>query len=708
MPWDFRICVPEMISMKSRLTILVLSLSCGLCLAQTASPNQGEGSKAAAAPVAAPPQAVKPDRAAAYYHYALAHMYEELVTSYARSEFTDKAIQEYKQALAYDPDSPFLNSGMAELYAKTGRISDAIREAQEIIKRNPQNIEARRLLGRIYLRSLGDMQAGAQSQQALKLAIEQFEKIVALDPSSIDDHLLLGRLYRLDNNMLKAEQEFKTAVGLQPGSEEALISLAYLYTEEGDSTRAVQTLENVPDRARTPRLYAALGYTYEQDHNYKQAVAAYRQAVDLDKDNLDSLRGLAQNLLNDGQVDAALVQYKAIADADPQDAQAQLRIAEIYRQQGNFDAALDNLKNAQSLLQDSLEVPYNIALVYQAQGRYDDAVQVLQDLVAKTEKPGGNYASGEMNNRAVFLERLGDVYRDQGKYALASDAYRKMLALGNDQTERGYEQIIETARAQRLWAQALAVAQEAVAKLPKSREMKINLAEQLVDNDRGAEAVSGLHALLQNKPDDREVYLALAQVSTSLKHFKDAEDAVAQAEKLAVKPEEKDYAAFVAGSVYEREKKYEIAEQKFRGILSNDPRNAPVLNYLGYMLADRGLRLQEALGYIQKAVTQDPQNGAYLDSLGWVYYKLGNYDLAEANVLKATEKMGNDGTIQDHLAEIYFKTGRVRQAAAHWERALQEWSKTASAEVDSSDVSRVQKELESARVKIAREEGSQK
>src|SRR5207253_10226410 len=217
---------------------------------------------------------------------------------------------------------------------------------------------------------------------------------------------------------------------------------------------------------------------------------------------------------------------------------------------------------------------------------------------------------------------------------------------------------------------------------------KVTLAMQMADNNKGTDSVSLLKSLLENKPSDREVYLALAQVNSSLHHFEEAEKAAAEAEKLSLKPEEKDYAQFVAGSVYEHEKKYDLAEQKFKTALSSDPRNASVLNYLGYMLADRGLRLEEALGYIKRALEQEPQNAAYLDSLGWAYFKLGNYELAEANLVKASQKMSNDGTIQDHLAELFYRTGCVKLAAAHWERAREGWNKRSTYDVDSSDVDR--------------------
>ena len=236
------------------------------------------------------------DRAAAYYHYTLAHMYEEMVTAYGRSDLAGKATEEYRLAIDADPSSEFLTSGLAELYVKTGRIADAVREAQDIIKRDPKNLEAHKLLGRIYLRSLGDMPGGSGSDNILKLAIDQYEQIVKLDPDSVDDHLLLGRLYRLNNDMQKAEGELKTAIKLDPSSEEAVTTLAMLYTDEGDTAHALKVLASIPDSARSAKLYAALGAAYEQRKDYKAAIDAFRHAIVLDRDNLDAIRGLAENL----------------------------------------------------------------------------------------------------------------------------------------------------------------------------------------------------------------------------------------------------------------------------------------------------------------------------------------------------------------------------------------------------------------------------
>ncbi len=655
-----------------------------------------------------------PDRAAAYYHFTMAHMYEEQVAN-GRSELANKAIEEYRAAIDADPTSAYLTSGLAELYNKIGRIRDAVVEAQDLIKRNPNNLEARRLLGRIYLRSLGDMQAGSGSESILKLAIEQYEQIVRLQPDSMDDHLLLGRLYRLNNDLQKAESEFKTAVKLQPDSEEAVTTLAYLYNELGDTARAAQVLSSVPNTERSAKLYSALGYTYEQQKEYKNAIEAYRHAIELDRDNLDAIRGLAQNLLNDGQADAALEQYKVIADANPEDAQTYVRIAEIYRKQGKFDLALEHLKKAETMVQDSVEGPYNIAAIYQAQGRYDEAIPIMRDLLKKSEKPDGKYSAGEKSNRAVFLERLGTIYREQGNNQAAIETFREIVALGDSENiERGYQEIIDTWREAKEWQKATDVAKEAVEKLPTSRDLKMVLAAQQADMGEADKALKDVRAMLKgdanansssnSNSDDRQVYITLAQMNTRLRRFSDAEQALDKAEQLSTKTEDKEYIWFLRGSTFEREKHYAEAEEQFKKVLASDPEHASALNYLGYMLADQNMKLEEALGYIKRAVDLDPANGAYLDSLGWAYFRLGKYELAEDNLLKASQKINTDPTVHDHLGDLYQKTGRLKLAATHWERALTEWNRTIAAEVDPGDVTRVQKKLDSAKMKLAKEE----
>ena len=691
--------------MKRTFLLVFISAVAVAAVAQTSQPTSDASQPESKT---APSSPRKIDKAAAYYHYTMAHMYEEMVTAYGRSDLATKAAEEYRLAIEADPSSEFLTASLAELYVKTGRIADAVREAQDIIKRDPDNLEAHKLLGRIYLRSLGDMPGGNGSDNILKLAIEQYEQIVKLDPDSVDDHLLLGRLYRFNNDLQKAEGELKTAIKLDPNSEDAVTTLAILYTDEGDTARALKVLSSIPDSARSAKLYSALGAAYEQRKDYKNSIDAYRHAIVLDRDNLDAIRGLAENLLNDGQLEAALEQYKVIADSNPEDAQTYLRMSEIYRRQGKFDLALENLKKADTMVPDQAGVAYNMAVVYEAQGRYDEAAKILQDLLKKTEKSESGSSQDDRTNRAIFLERLGTIYREQENYSAAVDTFRRMLTLGEENARSGYQEIIDTYREAKQWPQATAVAKEAVQKMPDDRDLRMVLDAQLADTGEYDKAVADVRTMLKSGPEDHDVYVRLAIIYTRAKRWSDAEQALTKAEQTSGKPEDKAYVEFLRGDLYQRQKMFDQAEAEFRKILAStpptDPQAAATLNYLGYMNADRGVKLEESLGYIKQALALEPNNGAYLDSLGWAYFKLGKYDLAEENLDKAAVHMGSDPTVQEHLGDLYQKTGRLKLAAIHWDRAVQEWNKTVPAEQDSEAFAKVQQKLDAAKVKLAKEE----
>lgn len=693
--------------------ICSLTLLCtfaSFVVAQDAAP-QNQDKAPASAPTPSQPgaagqaPAVKvPDHASSYYHLAMAHMYEEMMGMYGRAEYANKAIEEYRLALAADPSSEYLSNALAELYNRTGRVPDAISEAQALIQRDPNNLEGHRLLGRIYLGSLGAAQSGTQSLEVLKLAIEQYEAVVRIEPANPDNHLRLGSLYLLNKDLLKAETQFKEALKIDPTSEEAVINLAYLYNDTGETKRALEALNSIPEAGRSAKIYSALGATYEKQKDYKNAIDAYSHALRLEKDNVDAMRGLAQNLANDNQLEPALNEYKTIQDADPQDPGAALEMAKIYRRMGKLDLAMESLKKAEPLSQDLLEISYNEALILEAQGKFDEAAAAMQKIITRTTLPDGKYSAGERSNRALFLDRLGNIYRESGKTPQAVESFRKMVDLGGEEATRGYQEIIDTYREQKQWAEATRTAQEAVQKLPDDKSLKLALALQLADDGKADEGIQLAKSAIKGDAADRDSYVALSQIYARLKRWKEAEEALTEAEKLAGRPEEKAFVQYARGSLFERQKKYDQAEQAFRQVLQQDPNNSSTLNYLGYMMADRNVHLDEALNMIKRAVEQEPQNGAYLDSLGWVYFKLGNYDQAEDYLRRAAEKTPNDATVQDHLGEVYARTGKLKLAAMHWERALNEWNKSMVADVDQQDVSRVQKKLESAKVKLAQQQ----
>ena len=667
---------------------------------QTAAP------KFPASATGAAPATQKPDRAAAYYHFGLAHMYEDMATNYGRPEYATRAIEEYKLALDADPSSKYLNGGLAELYLRTGRVRDAVLAAQEILKTEPDNLEAHKLLGRVYLQSLGNVQNAGPSEKVLQLAIAEYTKIVQLQSNDIESRLLLGQLYTLGHDTPHAEEQFKAAQRIDPSSEDVVLNLARLYSDSGDTSRAIAVLSAVPADDRTAKMDYALGMSYDQLKENKNAIDAYDKAFEIEPDNLDAERGLAQALLNDNQLAPALKHFEAISVADPQDAQTYLRIAEIERRQGHFEQALSTLKKAKVLASDSLEVSYNEAMIDDSLGHYDEATQTLQSLVKQASHPDGQYSEAEKNNRSIFLDRLANVYREQDKTEQAVQSYQLMVAMGGEYAERGYQGQVDAYRDGKQYDKATQVSQQAALAMPKDKSVQLMLAGQLADTGKPEEGIRLAKAQLQGNASDRDVNLQLAQIYTRLRRWKEAADEIDAADALSTKPDDKIYIYFLRGALDERQKHYDSAEEQFRKILAIDSNNSMTLNYLGYMLGDRGVKLDDALAMVQKAVQLDPQNGAYLDSLGWVYFKMGQYALAEANLRKASERMSRDPAVHDHLGELFEKTGRLKMAAAQWEQSLQEYARTVPADAEPGDVSKVQKKLDSARVKLAKEEST--
>ena len=650
-----------------------------------------------------------PDRAQAYYHVALADIDEDEAAESGRPELETRAIEEYKLALNADPGSPELNDGLAELYFNSGRVHEAEVTARALLKSTPNDVAAHKLLGRIYLRQLGESQNGVSfaspAGNVLDLAIGEFEQIVALQPKDVEDRMVLGQLYTVKHEPEKAEKEFKAAQAIEPESEEVVLNLARLYAESGDLQHAAKVIEGVPENDRTAKMELALGAAYDQLKRPKDAIAAYQRANDMEPGDAHTIDSLAAALLGDEQLDQALKQYKELAQADPENsAEALVHIGEIERRQGKYEDALATIRKARKQDSTSLEAGYNEGLLLDVLGRFDEAAHVYEQMVDLTSHANGAYTTEEKSNRGIFLERLGAIYHEQNKMDQAIAAYQKLIDLGGDLAMRGYQGQVDCYRDARQFDKAVEVSRKAVEADPKNRDLKLMLAGEMADQNKPDEGLDLAKSLLTNSPEDRTVWIALGQMDVRLRRWKDAEDAFTKAEGLSTKKEDRTYMFFLRGELAERQKHFEPAEQYFKQALELDPANTMTLNYLGYMLADKGMRLPEALKDIRKAVELEPMNGAYLDSLGWVYFKMGEYELSEENLRQAVERDQTDPTVHDHLGDLYEKTGRIRLAAAQWELSLAEYAKSVAADVEPADVAKVQRKLSTARVKLAKQE----
>jgi len=641
-----------------------------------------------------------PDRAAAYYHYGLARIYEDEASANGRQDLASQAIEQYKLALDADSNSRELQDGLANLYFKLGRIREAVAAAQDQVTKHPDDVDAHILLGRVYLRSLGDGQ-GPQSTDMLQAAIKEYETIARLKPDDLETHLLLGQLYGLNHDSAKAESEFRLAQKIDPQSEEVVLSIARLYTEQGDLAKAAKVIADVPVDDRSGRMDFALAGIYDQLKKPKEAVAAYRETLDQDPDNTDAKRGLANALVADGQTNAAAKVFADLLVTDPQDAQSLIREADLQRQQGHYELALSTLKKASALVSDNLELEYNQALCYDALGQYDEAIRTLQGMLALTAAPDGKYSDQDRGNRALFFGRLGIVQNEAGNTAGAVDAYQHMMALGGEAQAQGADGLVDTYRQAHDWAAATKAASDAAKAMPENHEVQLSYARQLADSGKVEDGVKLAEAQLKGASEDREVYYTIADIDVRAKRFKDAAAALDKVETLSSKPAEKSFFYYYRGSVAEQQKMFDQAEEDFKKGLAIDPDSAAIDNDYGYMLADRGIRLDEAVTMIKKAVDFDPQNGAYLDSLAWVYYKQGQYELAEDYARKAVARLNSDPAVHDHLGEIYAKNGKLPMAVAEWQKATALYATSLPPEADPSDVAKVQHKLEGARVKLA-------
>lgn len=640
------------------------------------------------------------EQAELYDDFALGHTLEQQFQATGQYNLADQSIAAYKKAIALAPDSSVAREMLAEIEAQSQHIKDAVLDAREALALDSNNVDARRLLAHIYVRSLGDTSTGEVQKKSIDEAIEQFQDILALQPDDSYSALWLARLYRFENQHDKAEAVLRKVLQHEPDNGQALEQLSQLLTDEGRTDEAVKLLSQAESDSPSPDISDLLGAAYTEQKDWPKAEQAYQQAVAQDPDEPSYHQGLAEALMEQGKYPQALEQYKKLSELQPGTAENYVRMAELYRRLGKFDDAKTSILRAKELAPGNLQVLYNEALLYQDEAKYDQAAQILTDAIAgmKTQLSTN---PGSSNAISILYEQLGHVYEEAQNYPEAIETYQQMGKLGPDQQKRAQLLLIDAYSENREIDQAIAEAKKALVQSPNDPDVKRTLAMLYGKKTDAPEATELLQGLLHGNASDEPIYIDLAQVQEDSKKFDEAEKSAEKAAAMAVAPADKQMAWFMLGAIYEREKKYDLAEQQFQKVLQQNPNNAPVLNYYGYMLADRGVRLDEATSLIQKAVTQEPNNGAYLDSLGWVYYKQDKLAEAQEYLRKAVARDGNDPTILSHLGNVYIKLGESQQAADTLERALSEWQKAVPADYDPQQVNKLDAQLRNLKKRLA-------
>ena len=675
-----------------------------LALAAMASVTAGSG--LLAGQTNAPAKNIK---AAAYYHATLGHLYAELAAQYGgRSEFLDKAIENYKLAMKEDPGTAYLPQELADLYLQSGQVRAAITDFEEVLKRNPDDLGARRILARFYAARISQTSQQGQrlNEEMLKAAITQYEKIGEKAPEDLDNWMMLGRLQKAASNSLGAEKAYQKALDLDPENEEALTGLAVVYGDQGLNEKASLLLKRVSDKNPSLRTLKALAATYEQMKDFKGAAEAYRRALDLNRDDMDLKRAYAESLFTGEDYDAALKVFGEIATEEPGDLLSALRMSQIYRQKRDFAKAREFADKASALDAANIEVRYNEVSIYEAEGKLTEAIKTLKGILAglpkRTDSPE------DKRNRTILLERLAFLYRSSDQVELGVATFREIAEVDPASGARAGAQIIDTYRTGKDFASAGREAAAFSKRYPDDRLIKLMTGNVEADLGQFKEAEATLKSLFDGK-SDRDIWIALAQIYEKSKNWTAMGQAIDQAGKLSDSSDEKEAVTFLRGAMFERMKHFDQAEAEFRTVLKMNPNSASALNYLGYMLADRNVRLNEALELIRKAVDQEPTNSAFLDSLGWVYYRMDKLEEAEESLRRALQQYGSrDATVYDHLGDVYMSRSKFKDAIKQWELSLKEWQATAPSETDPAEISKIQKKLEKARVRLASEHGAEK
>jgi tetratricopeptide (TPR) repeat protein len=559
--------------------------------------------------------AAEPELAASYYHFTLAR-------AYAQDKRYSDALEEFKKAIALNPDNAELRVQHALTLYEATYIREFVEECQKAIELDPQDPAPHFLLGRYYF----TYRDGNQTNLMDKAAAE-FQRVIELDPNHVMALDFLSRLLFMKEQWGTAVETLGRLTDLNPGYAHAHYLRAFALVRMERPEEAIAVLERAVEyQAVDVDHFKLLGGLYLQQREVAKAVEALSKAVEMDRRGEDpGLRlELAKALKADRRLPEAVELLTAvIASRDELEFEAGFELAEAYRLMGRRPEAIERYQRLLEMKQAETFRPIiqtRLALVYQEAKQFDKAIELLQSV--------SDADPDKIENNLTLVYAL----KESGRHA-----------------------------------EALALVDRLLAKSPN--DTYVTLAKGQVLGAMG-QTQKGVELLKESgfKQDDPEPFvLAASQLFIDDKKYDDAEKLVKQG--LAKRPESESM-YFQLGAIYERQEKYRVAEENFKRVLEKNPQHAGVLNYLGYMLADRGVRLEEALGYIQKAVELDPYNGAYLDSLGWVYFRLKQYEPAERYLKRAAELNDGDPTILEHLGDLYQKLGRFAEAGEYYEKSV--------------------------------------
>lgn len=654
----------------------VLLFTAALAIGQPATPASPAPPSGAAARSGA--AAVAPEaRARAYYDFLLARRLEG-------DGDVDGAVAALRRAAATDPSSAEIRAELASLFARQNRADDALKAAEAALEVDADNTEAHWVLGTIHAALL---QGGQETGQAggdghLERAIHHLEKARAERAYDLGLVLTLGRLYLARSDYEKAVEALGALVQREPGISEAGFLFAQALEGAGRREAAIQALqETVEMEPRFFRAWLLMADLLEKDRRFKEAAAAYEQASLQSPRSAEVRMRQATALLASGAPGAARDVLEDVVKASPTDVMALSLLSEAQRQARDLDGAEATARRVAALEPRSVRGPYGIALVLEQRRDFEGVVKTLAPVVGeqRDEQAAGN------RMYLAALVRLGYAYQELGRFDEAVTAFERARRLA---PEDGLADLYlaQAHIAAGRHDKAIEIARAGRDRRPEDTRFTRLEAQALRESGRFDEAVGVLREHMARAPDVA-LSLSLATVLAEAKRWDEATSTLEDAEKAF--PGQADV-PFQRGAVLEQQKRFDEAERVFRRVLDEHPAHAPTLNYLGYMLAERGQRLEEAINLVESALKEDPENPSYLDSLGWAWFRKGDFAKARTYLEPAAQRLPRSSVVQDHW-------GDVLRALQQREAAIQAWERALSGDGEQVDPAEIKRKIEDAR-----------
>ena len=617
-------------------------------------------------------------------------LFEFLMARRAEAEGNNAdALAALERARKLDPNSAEISAEMAGFYSRQNRTTEAIAAAEQALKLDKNNVEAHHVLALVYS-AWADGAAPAPSGQSVAMArtaaIEhltaiQNNPVMATNPNL---QMTLGRLQLRAGKADLAVPILEKVAQQVPWAAEPLVLLYEAQATLGRIDEAGETL--LAAAQINPRYWATLGQFYERQDKWTEAAAAYEEAITgTEKPSRDVQIRYAAALINtdDGAGKARTV-LTDLLKVSPNDTRVLYLLSMAERTDGDVKAAETTARRI--LAVDPTSVTGLRALVSVLFERYDykQVAEVVAPLLNDPARAKGREFEG-----AAVLVQLGIAYQQLAAWDQAIAAYNAAKTL----TPRDPEidaYLVQAHLTARRYDRAEAIARDALARNAAQPRMVRLRAQALLKAGKTAEANKLLEDAVAKDSSDREYVVGLADLYAEQKRTADAVRMLEQARKSFGDDEA---IAMRIANVYEAAGQLDAAEQELRRLMAADPLNADALNSLGYMFADRGVRLPEAVELAERAVKIEPDNPAYLDTLGWALFKQGRTDEAAKPLGQAATTLTGNSVIQDHHGDVLAKQGQIAAAIAAWERAL-------AGDLEQIDPAAIEKKIKAARTRV--------